>query len=107
MSYGFLQRWRPSVRSAVVESDVPAHGPFRLADVARGWRVYDVSGSFIGPVAGVTDSDITVSRGLFRGSVRMPTTWIAEVRGRALRLNVTSERALERRRTPDRDRRRR
>jgi len=42
MSYGLLQRWRASARSAIVGGrDGPPRRTFRFADIARGWLVED------------------------------------------------------------------
>ena len=90
MSYGLLQRWRPSTRSSVVRERAGSpRRTFTLDDIERGWRVEDSQAVRIGAVASADDSALTVSRGFLAGKLRVPPTAIATVREGVVRLNVT------------------
>jgi hypothetical protein len=90
MSYGLLQRWRPSTRSSVVrERSDPPRRIFRLDEIERGWRVEDSQGTRIGSVAKADGSFVTVSRGILRSALRVPLSAVGAVHEGAVRLNVT------------------
>jgi hypothetical protein len=90
MSYGLLQRWRPSTRSAVVrERSGSPRRTFTLDDIERGWRVEDSQATRIGTVVSADGSAVTVSRGFLVRKLRVPLTAIVAVREGAVGLNVT------------------
>jgi hypothetical protein len=90
MSYGLLQRWRPSTRSSVVRDRTgPPRRTFTLDDIERGWRVEDSHAVRIGTMFSADGSALTVSRGLLVRKLRVPLTAIATVREGVVRLNVT------------------
>lgn len=90
MSYGLLQRWRPSTRSSVVhERSDPPRRTFRLDEIEPGWGVEDSQATRIGTVASAGQSDMTVSRGFLLRKLHVPPTAIAEVHDGVVRLNVT------------------
>lgn len=90
MSYGQLQRWRPSTRSSVVgERSEPRRRVFRLEDIERGWRVEDSQATRIGTVRNAGCGILTISRGFLMGTLDVPLTAIAVVREGVVRLNVT------------------
>jgi hypothetical protein len=94
MSYGFLQRWRPSSRTAVVAADGPLRRTFALHDIERGWVVRDSTGRRLGTVAGAGPDSLRVKRGLWRAPLAVPVAAIHEVRQGELTLNASRE-ALE------------
>ena len=90
MSYGFLERWRQSTRTAIVrEESQPARRVFRLADIERGWVVRDAEGRRIGTIDGSGDGSLTIGRGFLAGSLTVPATAVGEVHEGGLTLNVT------------------
>jgi hypothetical protein len=90
MAYGFLQRWRPSSRSAVVRAETrPARRVFRLTDIERGWVVRDAEGRRIGTIVRSGDESLTIARGFLGGSLIVPSSSVAQVHEGGLRLNVT------------------
>ena len=90
MSYGLLQRWRPSTRTAVVrEATRQARRVFRLADMERGWVVRDAEGRRLGTIDRSGDGLVTISRGFLGGSLTVPSTYVAQVHEGGLTLNVS------------------
>lgn len=91
MSYGLLQRWRPSTRSPIVGGRAgPRRRTFRSADIERGWLVRDCDEVSLGTVLTSTDDLLTVSRGLLSPRLYVPPSAVAEVHEGVVRLNVTS-----------------
>jgi hypothetical protein len=92
MSYGLLQRWRASARSAIVGGrDGPPRRTFRFADIKRGWRVEDSDQTSLGTVVSSDETLLTVSRGLLSSKLYLPPSALAEVHEGIVRLNVTSQ----------------
>lgn len=90
MSYGFLQRWRRSTRTAVVrEEPRPPRRVYRLADIERGWVVRDIEGRRIGTIVRSGNESLTISRGFLAGSLTVPSTTVAQVHEGGLTLNVS------------------
>jgi len=90
MSYGLLQRWRPSSRSAVIREQArPPRRVFRLADIERGWVVRDAEGRRIGTIVRSGEESLTIARGFLAGSLTVPSGAVAEVREGGLTLNVS------------------
>ena len=90
MSYGLLERWRRSTRTAVVREETrPSRRVFRLADIERGWTVRDAEGRRIGTVVRSEDASLTIARGLLAGSLTVPSTAVAQVHEGGLTLNVS------------------
>ena len=90
MSYGLLQRWRPSTRSAFVLTRTgPDRRVFVLADIERGWTVLDCAGRRIGRVHQTGEATIVVERGLFATRLAVPVSTVAEVHEGRLSLNVS------------------
>ena len=100
MSYGLLQRWRPSSRSAVIVGGGSARRTFALDDIEPGWVVRDSGGRSLGRVALVGPDALRVSRGLWREPLTVPLAAIHEVHRGLLILNAPREAldARERRR---------
>jgi hypothetical protein len=91
MSYGLLQRWRASARSAIVGGrDGPPRRTFRFADIKRGWRVEDSDETSLGTVVSSDEILLTVSRGFLSSKLYLPPSAVAEVHEGIVRLNVTS-----------------
>jgi len=89
MSYGFLQRCRPSTSSAVVvEPRRPSRRVFELADIEPGWVVRDRDGRRIGRVVAVSAGTLTVARGWLRPRLRVLPSDIRAVREGQVILNV-------------------
>lgn len=97
MSYGFLQRWRPSSRSAVIPAGGPARRTFALGDVKPGWVVRDDREQRVGTVVASGPDSLQVERGIWRARLVVPLSAIHEVHEGELILNV-SRKALELRR---------
>jgi hypothetical protein len=92
MSYGPLQRWRASARSAIFGGrDGPPRRTFRFADIKRGWRVEDSDETSLGTVVSSDETFLTVSRGLLSSKLYLPPSALAEVHEGVVRLNVTSQ----------------
>ena len=90
MSYGFLQRWRQSTRTAVVREETrPSRRVFRLADIERGWVVRDAEGRRIGTIDRSGNGSLTISRGFLGGSLTVPSTYVVHVHEGGLTLNVS------------------
>jgi len=90
MSYGMLQRWRPSARSSVVEERIePPRRIFRLDDIERGWRVEDSQATRIGTVTNADLGTLTISRGFLLRKLYVPLTAVGVVHEGVVRLNVT------------------
>jgi hypothetical protein len=90
MSYGLLQRWRPSTRSAVVTGrNLPSRRTFRFTDIKPGWLVRDSDEALLGTVANSGETLLTVSRGLLSSKLYLPPSVVAEVHEGLVRLNVT------------------
>jgi len=90
MSYGLIQRWRPSTRSAVVvERRGPPRRTFTLDDIEPGWRVEDSQARAIGRVAQVDGSGLTISRGLLWRRLYVPLRTVALVHEGVVQLSVT------------------
>ena len=90
MSYGFLQRWRPSTLSPIV---AVSHGPprrtFGYGDIKRGWLVEDSDGVRSGRVARSSEAVLVVARGLLWARLHVWTSAVAEIHEGVVRLNVT------------------
>jgi hypothetical protein len=90
MSYGYLQRWRRSTRTAVVREEArPTRRVFRLADIERGWLVRDAEGRRLGTIGRSENGSLSISRGFLGGSLTVPSTYVAQVHEGGLTLNVS------------------
>ncbi|HXX59880.1 MAG TPA: hypothetical protein VEI48_01165 [Candidatus Sulfotelmatobacter sp.] len=89
VSYGLLQRWRPSTRTSVVRDRGGSRRTLTLDDIERGWRVEDSQARPIGRVAQVDWSGLTISRGFLGRRLFVPLRTVAMVHEGVVQLSVT------------------
>ena len=87
MSYGLLQRWRPSSRSALIPTRVVGRRVFSIGDIEARWIVRDRDGRRLGTVGTIDPAWIHVRRGAWHGALRVPVSAVHEVHEGEVTLN--------------------